>query len=74
VTGKDLRTKRLQAEIPAALLASVAKMDRSRLSGIERGYVEPSGDEQSRLVEALDKLATARRKVAAVAAEVGWPL
>src|SRR5260370_18848503 len=35
---KELRSKRVAAEIPATLLAAKATVNRSRLSNLERGY------------------------------------
>ena len=74
MAGKELRKKRVQADIPAVLVSARAGIDRARLSAIERGYVEPSQLELSRLTSTLDELIQAREKVVAVAAEVGWPL
>jgi transcriptional regulator with XRE-family HTH domain len=72
-TPKELRSKRAAAEIPATLLAIRAKINRSRLSGIERGYVQPSKDELHRLSAALDQLIAAKSLIDQVAASVGWP-
>ena len=44
-----------------------------RLSDIERGYVRASEEEIERISNALDELARAKRKIAALAAEEGWP-
>ena len=52
-TPHELRSKRVAAEIPATLLATKAKVNRSRLSGIERGYVQATEDELQRLSAAL---------------------
>ena len=72
--GRSIRKKRVNADIPAALLAARAGIDRARLSAIERGYVEPTAAEQAALVATLDRLIAAREQVLAVAEEVGWPL
>jgi transcriptional regulator with XRE-family HTH domain len=72
-TPKELRSKRAAAEIPATLLAIRAKINRCRLSGIERGYVQPSQDELQRLSAALDQLIAAKSLIDKVAASVGWP-
>jgi transcriptional regulator with XRE-family HTH domain len=72
-TPKELRSKRAAAEIPATILAIRAKINRSRLSGIERGYVQPSQDELQRLSAALDQLIAAKSLIDKVAASVGWP-
>jgi transcriptional regulator with XRE-family HTH domain len=70
---KELRLKRAAAAIPATLLALRAKINRSRLSGIERGYVQPTPDEIQRLSAALEQLMKAKSLVDQVAASVGWP-
>jgi transcriptional regulator with XRE-family HTH domain len=72
-TPKELRARRVSAYIPGPLLSKRAGISGSRLSKIERGYVEASADELSRLGEALSALISAREKVAAVAETVGWP-
>jgi len=72
-TAIELRLKRVAAEIPATLLAARAKVNRSRLSGLERGYIKPTEDELRRLSAALDQLIQAKHVVDQVAASVGWP-
>lgn len=72
--GKELRRLRVSAEIPATLLSARSGVERSRLSAIERGYVQPSEKEVTQIQQALTTLEKARRRVATVAAEVGWPL
>jgi len=61
------------AEIPAILLAAKAKVNRSRLSGIERGYVQPTADELQRLSQALEQLIYAKAAIRKAASSVGWP-
>lgn len=73
MTAKELRSKRVVAEIPATLLAIRTKINRSRLSGIERGYVQPTGEELDRLTSALDQLILDKKVVDEAAAAVGWP-
>jgi transcriptional regulator with XRE-family HTH domain len=70
---KDLRSKRLAAEIPATLLAVKARVNRSRLSNLERGYAQPTEDELQRLNSALDQLIRAKSVIDRAAASVGWP-
>jgi transcriptional regulator with XRE-family HTH domain len=70
---KELRLRRVHAEIPATLLAAKAKLNRSRLSNLERGYTEPTDAELHRLTEALDLLIRAKSAVNDVATAVGWP-
>jgi transcriptional regulator with XRE-family HTH domain len=74
VNSKELKRKRSLEGIPARLLAGRAGVPVSRLSDIERGYVEPSADETRRLEIALSELILARKEVEDVAQRVGWPL
>ena len=71
--GSTLRQKRLEMGIPGHLVCTKASVGRSRLSDIERGYVRPSDGELTRIRRALEELISAKQKLAAVAAEVGWP-
>ena len=73
MTAKELRSKRLAAEIPAMLLAVKAKVNRSRLSNLERGYAQPTEGELQRLYAALDQLVKAKSAIDQVADSVGWP-
>ena len=70
---EELRTKRITAEIPATLLAIKAKINRSRLSGIERGYVQPSDEELHRLAAALNELVKTKVVMQRTAVALGWP-
>ena len=74
MSGDELRLKRVTARIPGRLLCRRARLDRGRLSDIERGYVQPSPDELARISKALDALIEARERVARFAGECGWPL
>jgi transcriptional regulator with XRE-family HTH domain len=71
--GTQLRDRRNTARIAGSLLCKKAGIARSRLSDIERDYVEPSEVEIALLSVALDELTRAKQKIAAVAAEEGWP-
>ena len=71
---QELRKRRKSAGISGSAVSLKAGIHRSRLCDIERGYVEPSSDEVTRLNAALSDLITARQKVAAIAEEVGWPM
>jgi transcriptional regulator with XRE-family HTH domain len=73
MTLKELRSKRIAAEIPATLLAARTKINRSRLSNLERGYSQPTGEELERLRIGLDELIAAKSAVDQLAASVGWP-
>jgi transcriptional regulator with XRE-family HTH domain len=72
--GTQLRTKRNAAGIAGSLVCIKIGIARSRLSDIERGYVTAPEEEIARIDAALDDLVRAKRKIAAVAAEAGWPL
>ena len=74
MTVKELRSKRLAAEVPATLLAAKAGVNRSRLSGIERGYVQPTQEELQRLHESLEQLIRDKAVIQRAAASVGWPI
>jgi|HubBroStandDraft_5_1064220.scaffolds.fasta_scaffold259199_2 predicted transcriptional regulator len=74
MNGQTLRQRRLAAGIAGTLLSKRARIDRARLSHIERGYVEPSSSEVERIQRAIEDLTQARALVAARAAEVGWPM
>ncbi len=69
----DLKVKRLMAGIPGSVLCAKAKISRSRLSLIERGYVCPDAEEVSRINTALDELIQAKSVIDRVAASMGWP-
>ena len=74
MNGTEIRRKRANARIAGRLLCLRAGVDRTRLSNIERGYVQPSESELGRITAALEGLIQARQKVATFAAEVGWPM
>lgn len=74
MSGEDLKRRRVIGGIPGKLLCDRAKIDRGRLSHIERGYVRPSDGELARLNSALSELLEAKQKVTATAVECGWPV
>jgi hypothetical protein len=73
MTVKEIRSQRIAIEIPASLLAARAKVNRSGLSNLERGYSQPTEDELQRLCAALNELVQAKSTLDRVAAAVGWP-
>jgi predicted transcriptional regulator len=73
MTASDIRTKRLTAGITSTLLARRAEVDRSKLSHIERGYLEPSPEELRKLERALNELVRMKKRVDAYAQRCGWP-
>jgi DNA-binding transcriptional regulator YiaG len=70
----ELHSKRIAAEIPATVLARTAKVNRSRLSNIERGYVQPTDQELCLLRTALEDLIKAKSVIDQLTASVGWPV
>jgi len=72
-TTRDLRTRRTVARIPGSLVCLKAGISRSRLSDIEREYVTGTPEELSRIEASLKSLIQAKRRIDALAAEVGWP-
>lgn len=73
-TPHELRSKRVAAEIPPTLLATKARVNRSRVSGIERGYIQPTQEEMQRLRASLEDLLRAKAVIRQAAASVGWLL
>jgi predicted transcriptional regulator len=74
MSGIEVRNRRLKIGIPGHLLCRRAGIGRSRLSDIERGYVQPSEGEIDRIDRALEELSRAKEKLKAAAAECGWPV
>jgi predicted transcriptional regulator len=73
-TPHELRSKRVAAEISATLLAAKARVNRCRLSGLERGYAQATEEELQRLTRSLEQLIEAKAAIQKTAAAVGWPL
>ncbi len=71
--GSQLRAKRIAAGIAGCTVCVKCQISRSRLSDIERSYVSPTEDEVIRIDKALDDLSRAKSRIAAVAADEGWP-
>jgi transcriptional regulator with XRE-family HTH domain len=74
MNAQTIRSARVVAEISASLLAARAKVNRTRLSQIECGYIQPTEDELARLSDALEQLIHAKSVVRDAAASVGWPV
>jgi|ERR1700722_4662122 hypothetical protein len=74
MTIKELRSKRVAAEIPASLHAARSGINRSRLSAMERGYIQPSEEEMTRLITSLEDLLRAKAVIQQAEASVGWQL
>jgi transcriptional regulator with XRE-family HTH domain len=73
-TIKEIRSRRIAAGIPAIRLATKARINRSRLSELECGHVQPTAIEIQRLAIALEHLITAKAVIEEAAASVGWPI
>lgn len=56
MTSKDLRSKRVVAGIPGHAVCQHSGIPRSRLTGIERGYVTATPDELHRIENAIDQI------------------
>jgi hypothetical protein len=73
MTITELRSKRIAAEIPAIRVARQANMDRTRLSFIENGHVEPTENELRQIEAALARLIQAKDAIREAAKAAGWP-
>jgi hypothetical protein len=69
----DIRQKRVGARIPGHVLSQKVGICRSRLSGIENGYIQPTKAVIAAIEVAIEDLRQARALVMQRAAEVGWP-
>jgi transcriptional regulator with XRE-family HTH domain len=74
VNPKTLRSKRIVAGIAGHVLCKRLGIARSRLSAIERGYVEATPQELTRIDLALDDLIRAKALIQKTATAVGWPV
>ena len=74
ITGPLLRQRRLTDELTARAVATRAGLSIGRLSKPERALVKATPADLGRISKALDELIVARKRVAATAAGVGWPL
>jgi hypothetical protein len=73
MTIKEFRTKRLAERIPAIAVATKANRNRSWLSLIECGHIQPTPEEMETLASVLQQLITAKAAVQEAAVAVGWP-
>jgi transcriptional regulator with XRE-family HTH domain len=74
LTGEQLRVKRVQAGITGAVVCMRARISRSKLSEIERGLTKPTDEVLKRLEATLADLIRAKKRLAAVAEQEGWPV
>ena len=72
MTITAIRSQRLAEGIPAIRLAAKARINRSRLSELECGHIQPTEEELQRLAAALEQLIAARRVIQQAAVSVGW--
>jgi hypothetical protein len=73
MTIREFRAKRLAAGIPAIAVAARAKKNRSWLSGVECGHLQPTEEELICLQSALEQLIEAKLAIQKTAVAVGWP-
>ena len=73
LTIDELGATRRMEGIPGIMLGRAAKIDRSRLSAMECGHIQPTDGELSRLNVALDELVAAKRAMRSAAVAAGWP-
>jgi transcriptional regulator with XRE-family HTH domain len=71
---QELKLKRMAAGISGSVLCAKARISRSRLSLIERGFVSPGPEEAGRISDALKQLIKAKSVIDRVAASMGWPV
>lgn len=74
LTGEQLRVKRVQAGIAGAVVCVRAGISRSKLSEIERGLAKPSNEVLKHLEATVADLIRAKKRLAAVAEQEGWPV
>jgi len=73
MTIQEFRQQRLAHELSQVAIAQAAKIERSRISYFEGGYLTPTTDELQRLEAALGRLIAAKAASQAAAAKAGWP-
>jgi transcriptional regulator with XRE-family HTH domain len=71
LTPEKLRVKRVSANIPGHAVCQRSGIPRSRLSDIERGYVEAKPEELERIGAAIDEIIQTRQHLLKVASEAG---
>lgn len=74
VTGKFIKTRRKNADIPGEILCIRAGIDRARLTKIELGYIRASDEELQRLACALDELIETKNRINEFSTASGWPV
>lgn len=74
MTQTDLRAKRGAAGISGNAVCLIAGMSRTKLSDIERGYVEASPEELRLIGAAIDHIIHTKRDLARLATEAGLSL
>jgi transcriptional regulator with XRE-family HTH domain len=72
--GAEFGRRRRAAGIAGHVVCGRARLSRAKLSAFERGYVRLSPEELCGVQNALDALVEAKHKLAALAAECGWPV
>ena len=72
--SNELGLRRKTAGITGVMLSKRAGIQRTKLSDIERGYVEIGQKEMDRIEDGLNELIAAKKRVQSVARECGWPV
>ncbi len=73
MSGKEIRELRTSAGLRGWQVCVAAKISRSKLCGIEQGYVVPTKDEVARLVAGIEALRRAKAELARFAANLNCP-
>jgi len=73
MNGIEIRALRQRAGLAGHLICKKTGIARSRLSDIERGYVQPTSSEIVEIGRALDELVRAKQELTATAERIGWP-
>jgi transcriptional regulator with XRE-family HTH domain len=74
INASKLKAKRAAAGIAGNILCKKLGIARSRLSDIERGYVNSTEEELVRVNVALEELIRAKSVLSQTAAALGWPV
>lgn len=73
MNGEAIRLKRVGARISGRVLCQAVGLSRSKLSGIEAGYVAVTPNELVRIAGELDRLIQAKQQLSQIAITLGWP-
>jgi hypothetical protein len=74
MTGTEIRAKRNAAGIAGHIVCKSARIPRSRLSDIEREYVNATPGEMQRISAAIDQIIETKQHLTKLADEAGLSL